>query len=211
MTSRINLNERILEQLQRQDIREILNLSLEQSQAKSSLEELLKAAQAAIFGELADTGYDENELLDLRLEYTLAPKESEKPEEIYSVEWYQSFEEIASNKLELATTAIEVEVANNSEEKLDNSEKLSSPQLPVAIEFLERLAQRFDEAIADVVPESTGSRLFWSFRSFPRISRGSCLCQNEHDGLMYQGNKLPGGTCSGPGPCGSRTDRTLIE
>ncbi|MBH8572491.1 hypothetical protein I8752_05455 [Nostocaceae cyanobacterium CENA369] len=210
MTCRIDLNKQILEQLQRQDIRELLNLPLEQLQGKNSLEELLKAAQAAICGELVDTGYDEKELLGLRLECTLAPKESHKSENIYSIEWPQPSQEIDSNKVKLANTAIPI--ANNSEEELDDSKQVSSPQLPVSIEFLKKLTKRFDEAIADVVPESTGSNLFWSFRSFPIKKGGSCRCKNEHDGLLYHGKKLATGECSGSGPCGGFiTDRPPIE
>lgn len=200
MTSRINLDERILEQLQRQDIRERLNLPLEQSQIKTNLEELLKAAQDVIYGELADTGCDESELIGLRLEYTLAPKESENQEDIYSVEWSQPFQEVDANKLQLANTAISF--ANDTEEELDNSEPVSSPQLPVSIEFLKTLTQRFDEAIVDIVPERTSTRLFWSFKSARITPEDPCPCESELDGLKYQGEKLPSGACSGFGPCG---------
>lgn len=207
MTSRINLDERILEQIQRQDIRERLNLPLEQSQIKTNLDELLKAAQDVICGELVNTGYDESELIGLRLEYALASKESEEPQEIHSAEWYQPSQETDSNKLKLANTVIPI--ANNSEEELDDSEPVSSPQLPVSIEFLDRLAQRLDDAIVDLAPKRMSSKLFWSFRSAHiEDLEEDCLCQSELDGRMYKGRKNEkDGSCTGSGPCGSRTNQ----
>ncbi|KYC35103.1 hypothetical protein WA1_10275 [Scytonema hofmannii PCC 7110] len=194
MASRINLNEPFLEQIQRQAIRETLDLPLELSPAKSNFEEMLRVVRDAICKELADAKYDESELLGLRLEYRLIPKESDRSEEIYSVEWCQPFQGTGSRNKNLMSATTTVETANIGEENPKNSEDVSSRKLPVSVDFLETLAQRFDEAVVNLVPGSTGSAISWSFRSAPIEFLGrSCTCVGSN-GKRYE--RLPDGTCS---------------
>ena len=186
MNSKLSLDEPLLAQLERQDIREMLNLPLEQPTSKSSLEELLRVAQAAIRAELVDCNCDENELIGLRLEYTLPKKEAENSEEIYSVEWNQLPQDFISAREGQAFAMLASEAAENGEENLSTVDETSSSGLPVSTDFLSRLVQRLDEAVITLVPSSTSSAMFWNFRASPilRLSSSSCPCIGEN-GLRY--------------------------
>jgi len=209
VNSKLSLDEPLLAQLERQDIREMLNLPLEQPTSKISLEELLRVAQAAIRAELVDCNCNENELIGLRLEYTLPKKEAEKSEEIYSVEWNQLPQDAISAREGQVIAMLASGAAENGEENLSTVDETSSSGLPVSTDFLSRLVQRLDEAVITLVPSSTSSAIFWNFRASPilRLSRDSCSCVGE-DGFRYpKGEKRNGKwVCSGE-PCGGIPSR----
>ena len=204
MNSKLSLDEPLLAQLERQDIREMLNLPLEQPTSKISLEELLRVAQAAIRAELVDCNCDENELIGLRLEYTLLKKEAEKSEEIYSVEWNQLPQDVRSAREGQAISMLASEAVENGEENLGTVEETSSSGLPVSTDFLSRLVQRLDEAVMTLVPNSISSATFWNFRasSISSLSRDSCPCVGEKGFRYPKGERRNGKwVCSGD-PCG---------
>lgn len=186
MSSKLSLDEPLLAQLERQDIREMLNLPLERPTSKISLEELLRVTQAAIRAELVDCNCDENELIGLRLEYALPKKEAEKPEEIYSVEWNQLPQDSISAREGQAIAMLASEAAENGEENLSTVEETSSSELSVSTDFLNRLVQRVDEAVMTLVPDNTSSAISWKFRASSILQYGSGGCCRREDGRRYR-------------------------
>lgn len=191
VNSKLSLDEPLLAQLERQDIREMLNLPLEQPTSKISIEELLRVAQAAIRAELVECNCDENELIGLRLEYTLPKKEAEKPEEIYSVEWNQLPQDAISAREGQAIAMLASEAAENGEENLSTVEETSSSELSVSTDFLNRLVLRVDEAVMTLVPDNTSSAISWKFRASSFLQYGGGCCRRQ-DGRRYRKVKKDG-------------------
>ena len=202
MSYTVNLDEPLLGQ---QAVRELLNLSPEQTSLKVSTEDLIKIAVRLIKTELTNCNCDEDELLGLRVEYTMPhPIDGQKLGETYALEW-KSLSHLEVSQIENAETELHEELPEA------ESNQVPSLNLPISSEFLARTAQRLSEMLVTAWGENVRkSSISWQFRREPLPGEyPTCTGECGTRASIYFNGKWTGKCDEDSTQCGHQQDHGL--